>query len=84
MKRVTLITTIVTLYAVFYQLTPVLGFSEKVIYSMFMISPFLVGWMAYNIIRYGKPSERSFNDYFYDDWDYKRNGKEELNESQSQ
>jgi hypothetical protein len=33
---------------------------------------------VYVILKYGKPSEHTFEERFYDDWDYKRNGREEM------
>jgi hypothetical protein len=78
MKRVQWIVLAVTLYAIFFQLTPFLNISEGVIWIMFFLSPFLVAWMGYNILKHARPSQHSFDEYFYDDWDYKRNGKEEL------
>jgi hypothetical protein len=78
MKRFQWIVIIVTLYAFFFQLTPFLHIPAAVIWLMFFLSPFLVIWMSYNIIKHGKPSQHSFDEYFYDDWDYQRNGREEL------
>ena len=78
MKRLQWIVLIVTLYAIFFQITPYLGISEEIIWFMFFLSPFLVIWMGYNIMKNGKPSRNTFDEYFYDDWDYKRNGREEL------
>jgi len=47
-------------------------------YFMFFLSPFLVLYMGYVILKYGKPSGSTFDERFYDDWDYRRNGKEEM------
>lgn len=78
MKRVQWIVLAVTLYAIFFQLIPFLEIAEEAVWIMFFISPLLVAWMGYNILKHSKPSQHSFDEYFYDDWDYKRNGKEEL------
>ena len=45
---------------------------------MFILSPFMVIAMLYVILKYGKPSRYTFDEIFYDDWDYERNGKEEM------
>jgi Flp pilus assembly protein TadB len=45
---------------------------ENIVVAMFIISPFLVIWMVYRVLRYGKPSGRTFSEYFYDDVDHKR------------
>ena len=39
---------------------------------VFMLSPFIVIWMVYRVLKDGVPSERSFDEYFYDDVDIKR------------
>jgi hypothetical protein len=39
---------------------------------MFVLSPFLVVWMVYTVLKYGKPSGKKFTDDFYDDVNYKR------------
>jgi uncharacterized membrane protein len=77
MKKVTLVVTIVTLFAVFYQAAPFIGVADEFIFAMFFISPFLVLYMAYVIMKFGKPSGHTFDEKFYDDVDYRRNGKEE-------
>jgi hypothetical protein len=63
----------VTSFAFFYQLTPYVGFSDKTIIAMFIVSPFAVTWMIYKILKNGIPSQRTFDEYFYEDSDYKRN-----------
>jgi len=45
---------------------------------MFLLSPLVVTYMAYVILKYGKPSEYTFEERFYDDYDYIRNGREEM------
>lgn len=64
---------IVTAYAFFYQFTPAIGFSDQVIMTLFMVSPIPVLWMVYKILKNGIPSQRTFDEYFYEDVDYKRN-----------
>lgn len=78
MKKVPLVVTLVTAYLVFYQLAPYIGVGENTIILMFLLSPFLVIAMVYVILKYGEPSKFTFDEKFYDDWDYTRNGKEEM------
>jgi hypothetical protein len=78
MKKVPLVITLVTAYLIFYQLTPHIGISDDIIIGMFLISPFMVISMVYVILKYGEPSKHTFDERFYDDWDYTRNGKEEV------
>ena len=73
MKKIKWPVLLVTAFAVSYQFTPYLGFSDQVIISLFMISPIPVLWMAYKILKDGLPSGRTFDEYFYDDLDYTRN-----------
>lgn len=76
MKKIKWPIIIVTTFAFFYQFTPYAGFSEDVILLLFAISPFTVIWMAYQILKNGTPSDRTFDEYFYEDLDYRRNGLE--------
>ena len=79
MKKVSVVTTLVTLYAIFFQIALVTGIDYRIIYTLFFFSPFLVIYMAITILKNGKPSGHTFNEKFYDDHDYWRNGKEEMN-----
>lgn len=69
MKKVSIVITLVTLFAVFYQLSPYAGIPDKCIMGMFIASRFLVLYMAYVILKYGKPSGYTFDERFYDDVD---------------
>lgn len=59
-------------YLVVYTILAYLSVLRDVVVIMFVLSPFLVVWMVYRVLKDGKPSERSFSEYFYDDIDYKR------------
>jgi len=78
MKKVPVVITIATLYALFFQLTPYIGIPDRLIFGIFLLSPFVVLYMAYVILKYGKPSAYTFEERFYDDYDYVRNGREEM------
>lgn len=58
---------LVSLFAVFFQLAPYTGMADVFIYCMFFLSPFLVAYMAYVILKYGKPSGHSFDERYYED-----------------
>lgn len=64
---------IVTAYMVFYNATPMFGFSEDTIIAMYLAAPLILIWMVITILKDGIPSERTFEEYFYDDYDYRRN-----------
>ena len=76
MKKLPVVISIVTLYALFFQLIPFTGIPVNIISGMFFLSPFLVIYMVYVILKYGKPSPYTFEERFYDDYNYIRNGKE--------
>lgn len=63
---------------VIYNLLPFFNVSSNVIVALFIVSPFAVIWMVYCVLKNGKPSEKNWDDYFYEDYDYRRNGKEEM------
>jgi hypothetical protein len=71
MKRPAIIISVATLYLVFFYLSPHIGIPEEAIIAMFILSPFLVIYMAYVILRYGKPSKYTFDEKFYEDYDHK-------------
>ena len=63
---------LVTLYAIFFNIAPHMGITIEIIFAMFFLSPFLIIYMAYVILKYGKPSGNTFDERFYDDLDYRR------------
>ncbi len=69
MRKVSVVVTIVSLFALFYQLSPFIGVGDDAILFMFSISPVLVVYMAYVILKYGKPSGKTFDEQFYEDYD---------------
>ena len=69
MKTVPLVITLVTLFAIIYQIAPYIGFSYNAVLCMFLIAPFLVIFMVYVILKYGKPSGNTFDEKFYEDID---------------
>ena len=78
MKSVPLVVGFVTFYAMLFQVAIYMAWPDNIIFGMFFLSPFLVIYMVYVILKYGKPSAYTFEERFYDDWDYTRNGKEQL------
>lgn len=76
MQRMRIVIILVSLFTAIYHASPFLGFSEGMIIFMFLLSPFVVIYMAYTILKYGKPSKFTFDEKFYDDHEYMRNGTE--------
>jgi hypothetical protein len=73
MRTPWIIVTVVSLYALFFQLTPYIGMNEHFILILFLLAPFLLGYMAYVIIRHGKPSKHTFDERFYEDYNSEGN-----------
>ncbi len=78
MKKAGIVAGFVTLYAVFFNISPLLGLSEKAIFGLFALSPFLTVYMVYIVLKYGKSGNKTFDEQFYEDHPYQRNGREEL------
>ena len=72
MKKPVIIIVLSTIYLVIFQLSPHLGIPDEAIIAMFILSPIIVIYMAYVILKYGKPSKHSFEEKFYEDIDYER------------
>ena len=67
MKRVPVVITLVTLFAAIYHLAPYIGVSDTAIFIMFLISPILVLYMAYVILKHGRPSGHTFDERYCED-----------------
>lgn len=72
MKKPAIVIALATLFMVFYNLSPYIGIPDEFIIAMFILSPFILIYMAYVILRFGKPSKYTFEERFYDDLDYDR------------
>jgi len=47
-----------------------------IIIAIFLLSPFVIIWMVYKVLKSGIPSGKTWDEYFYEDFDYRRNGTE--------
>ena len=72
MKKPAIIIAFATLFMMFYNLSPYIGISDEFIIAMFIVSPIILIYMAYVILKFGKPSKYTFEERFYDDMDYDR------------
>ena len=72
MKKVWLVIAFATLYLFFYQLTPYIGVPEEIIIALYILSPFVIIYMVYVVLKEGTPSKYTFDERFYDDFDYRR------------
>ena len=75
MKKPAIAILIVTSYLVLFQSAIYLEFEPGIIFTMFSLSPFFILYMVYTVLKHGKPSQHTFDERFYDDWDYVRNNK---------
>lgn len=73
MKKLIVPISFTTTVWLFYQVSPL--FSPTMLWLMIMqvFITILMVWMVLRILKDGEPSQRTFEDYFYDDSDYKRN-----------
>lgn len=69
-------TILVTVYLVVYTILHQLGASLLLLSSMFALSPFLVVWMAYTILRFGKFEGKELEED--EEWGYSDKKKDEL------
>jgi hypothetical protein len=72
MKKPAIVITLATLYVLLFHSSPLIGIPDEFIIAMFILSPVVVIYMVYVILKYGKPSGHTFEERFYDDFDYKR------------
>lgn len=72
MRSPTLSVSFVTAYLLVYAAIAIFGNNAGLALALFIFSPILVLWMVYTVLKYGKPSGRTFDEYFYDDVDLER------------
>ena len=73
MKKPAIVITLATLYLLFFKVSPLIGLPDESMIAMFILAPFIVIYMVYVVLKYGKPSKFTFEEKFYEDHDYKRN-----------
>lgn len=76
MKNYKLSTVLVTLYLIVYTLLHQLNAPFALLATMFVISPFLVLWMAYTIIRYAPYNGKELEED--EEWAYQDIEKKDL------
>lgn len=72
MKNPVIVIAIATLFVILFNASPHLGIPDEVIIAMFILSPVVVIYMVYVVLKYGKPSQHTFEERFYDDYDHTR------------
>ena len=72
MKKPAIVIILATLFMIIYNLSPFIGIPDEAIIAMFLLSPIVVIYMVYVVIRFGKPYKYTFEERFYDDLEYRR------------
>jgi len=75
-KKPLVAVTIVSIILVIYCVLINFGICSPLVYFIFGISPLLLGWVAYTIIRFGIYRGKEFDDN--EEWGYQDKRKEEL------
>jgi hypothetical protein len=70
MKPIKGIVIFVTLFVLFYSITPHIGVAENVIFSLFLIANVFLFYLVYAVLVKGKDSGKKFSEgHWYDDVD---------------
>ncbi|MEO8862475.1 MAG: hypothetical protein ABI358_13695 [Ginsengibacter sp.] len=78
MKKLIIAIAIATIYLIIFQWLIQLNSDIAITLSMFLFAPAVIIYMVYAVLKYGKPSKYTFDERFYDDWDYTRNVKDSV------
>jgi uncharacterized membrane protein YqjE len=70
-----------SLLLLLYHTLNFIGANSNLIILLFVMSPLAVIWMVYRVLKDGTPCNKTWDDSFYEDHSYRRNGKEEMNHS---
>ncbi len=76
MKNYKFATLFVTAYLVLYAVLTANNTPYSVVTAMFVLSPFLVIWMALTVLKYARYSGKELND---EEWGYQDKERSELN-----
>lgn len=82
MKKIKFPILLVTLLVVIFNSLAFFDMDGRVITVLFAIAPFTVLWMVYRVLKDGTPADETWDDHFYEDHHYRRNGKEDARELQ--
>ena len=55
-----------------YVMSAAMAFPYAIVFWLFVLVNGLFIWMVYKVLKDGKPSEKSFEEVFYEDHDYQR------------
>lgn len=72
MKKPAIVIAIASLFLIVFQASPYIGIPDEAIIAMFILAPFVVIYMVYVILKFGKPPLHTFDERFYEDFDHIR------------
>jgi hypothetical protein len=81
MKQLRIPVFFVSALVLIYAVSPQLGFSDGAVVLFFLLLPLPVIWMVYRILKDGTPSSKIWEEHFYEDYSYKRRGREDVDEN---
>ena len=64
---------ITTFVLFFYAISTLVDIPYSLVFMLFLLTNVLFIWMVIRILKDGKPSEKTFDEYFYEDFPEKRN-----------
>jgi hypothetical protein len=67
MKHTGIVIMTATIYAIIFNASPFIGIPEEITFTMFVFSPFVLIYLAYVVLKHGKPSGNTFEERWYDD-----------------
>ena len=67
MERIKIPIALTTLIVVVYTFSTQLSINYSIIFSLFLIAHVAFVWMVIKILKDGKASQKSFDEYFYED-----------------
>ena len=67
MKKVWRVVAFTVLFALIYNLAPLWNVPIEALAVGFVLAPFIILYMVWVVLRYGKPSRHTFNDRYYED-----------------
>ncbi|MFI5134615.1 MAG: hypothetical protein ACHQD9_02060 [Chitinophagales bacterium] len=72
MKNALIPVAIVTAVLIIYTVLASAARASGLVTIIFMFSPFLIVWMVISVLKSKETSDRTFDEYFYDDADIRR------------
>ena len=69
MKRSVIVITLATLYVLLFRSSPLMGIPDEFIIATFILSPIVLIYRVYVVLKDRKPWGHTFEERFYEDFD---------------